>query len=194
MTTHNMLQVSDNVEFGTPPLILECVHEMLGVISLDPASSHMWNQYVKSDKIYTAKDNGLKLKWFGNVWLNHPFRKTERSCSVDCKKQICGKRGYHITEDILGNEYWIAKFISEYEIGNVSSALNICYASTSEKWYKPLLKYPTCFINVEGRTNYIGTDGKEVKGVQKGSSITYLGRDFNKFKLIFSRIGDVLRP
>lgn len=194
MTTHNMLQVSDNVEYGTPPEILNCVHEMLGFISLDPATSHHWNQWVKALNIYTANDNGLNKHWFGNVWLNHPFRKTERACGNNCTKLTCKKRGYHITQDILGNEYWIAKLISEYELGHLASALNICYAATSEKWYKPLLKYPTCFINSTGRTNYIGLDGKVVTGVQKGSSVTYLGKRVDDFADIFSSVGDVMIP
>lgn len=194
MTTHNMLQVSDNVEYGTPLEILECVHEMLGFISLDPASNHIWNKNVKSLNIFTESDNGLTKRWYGNVWLNHPFRRTERSCKPNCTKKTCEKREYHITKDILGNEYWIAKLISEYENHNIASALNICYAATSEQWYKPLLKYPTCFINNDGRTNYIDVNGEVVKGVQKGSSITYFGSNYPKFKSIFSKLGDVLRP
>lgn len=195
MSTHNMLQVdNDSVEYGTPDNILYLVHQLLGYISLDPASNPEWNKRVGAEKIYTAKDNGLLQRWYGNVWLNHPFRKTERVCAIDCKKQICQKRGHHLSQDILGNEYWIAKFISEYETGNVSNALNICYASTSEKWYKPLLKYPTCFINVDGRTNYIDQNGEIVKGVQKGSSVTYLGKKVGDFADLFSTVGDVMFP
>lgn len=193
MSTHNMLQVEpSSVEYGTPDNILSCVHELLGYISLDPATTPQWNKRVGSNQIFTENDNGLTQTWFGNVWMNHPFRRTENPCKMDCKKIICKKRGFHVSQIIPGNEYWITKLILDYERKNIFQSLNICYASTSESWYTPLLNYPTCFLHP--RTNYIGLDGNPVKGVQKGSSITYLGTNVLSFRKIFSKLGKVMVP
>lgn len=193
MTTHNILQVfSENVEYGTPLNILESARKVLGFISLDPSSNQYWNQFVKSNSIYTKEDNGLTKPWFGNVWMNHPFGKTERVCQPDCKKKTCQKRGYHILNDILGNEYWILKLLLEHERKNINQSLNICYSSTSEKWYQPLLNYPTCFLHP--RTNYIGINGKKISGVQKGSSVTYIGPNVSLFRNEFSKHGKVMLP
>jgi len=88
-----------------------------------------------------------------------------------------------------GNPLWINKLVGEYECGNVKQACCITYASTSEKWFKPLLLYPQCFLY--GRIKYIGEDGKPVGTSTKASVITYFGPKPNLFQLNFVEIGAV---
>ena len=157
-------QDSGNTEWYTPIEIVDMAREVMGSIDLDPFSSDKANYKVDADKIFTEKDNGLLHPWVGNVWMNHPFgRKTNKPC--------------------------VDKLVSEYESGNVKQACCITFAATSEQWFRPLLKYPQCFIH--GRTNYYLPDGTKKKGVTKGSVVTYLGKDIKKFKEVFSRIGTV---
>lgn len=192
MSTHKVLQINpDNVEYGTPSIILTYCKILLGTIDLDPSSNEYWNSRVEAKKYFTKEDNGLTKEWYGNVFLNHPFGKKEKKCKPYCTKKRCLERGYCITEDVPGNEDWINKFISEYEKGSVKQGLNICYSSVGEKWYKPLLRYPTCFLFP--RYNYVDPIG-ETKGVQKGSSVTYLGWKVSDFSYLFSNIGEVMIP
>jgi hypothetical protein len=57
-----------NDEWLTPP---EIIHA-LGLFSLDPCApiNRPWDTAIQH---YTITDNGLKLPWFGRVWLNPPF-------------------------------------------------------------------------------------------------------------------------
>jgi hypothetical protein len=79
--------------------------------------------------------------------------------------------------------------ISEFEKGNIKQACCITFAATSEAWFRPLLAYPQCFIH--GRTNYYLPDGTKKKDVTKGSVVTYLGDNTERFKEVFSKIGTV---
>src|SRR5688572_16226352 len=165
-----------NVEHFTPPPIIEAAREVLGVIDLDPASCTAANAVVKARDFFTASYlDGMLTPWGtqahpNNVWLNHPFGKAEPPCVVGCQKQHAHHNNVH-----YGNKRWIQKLMDEYAGGRVKAALCITYASTSEAWFRPLLDYPQCFLN--DRLNYHTPDGKVQKGVQKGSVVTYLGRD-----------------
>lgn len=87
------------------------------------------------------------------------------------------------------NKKAIQKLVSEYNNGNTTQACCITFAATSEGWFRPLLSYPMCFIH--GRTNYYLKDGTLKKGVTKGSVVTYLGENVEKFREVFSNIGTV---
>jgi hypothetical protein len=57
-----------NDEWLTPPEIIQA----LGTFSLDPCApiNRPWDTAIQH---YTIADDGLKLPWFGRVWLNPPF-------------------------------------------------------------------------------------------------------------------------
>ena len=92
-------------------------------------------------------------------------------------------------ETAPGNEDWIAKLVTEYEAGNVTEACCICFASTSEKWFRPLLFRPQCFLSP--RTNYLLPDGTVYHGVTKGSVVTYFGYSPQRFARAFASLGVV---
>lgn len=58
-------------EWLTPPEIIKA----LGDFDLDPCSPVNWPWDVNLIDYYTLKDDGLKLPWFGRVWLNPPYGK-----------------------------------------------------------------------------------------------------------------------
>ena len=160
-------QDSGDVEWYTPGWVTAAARQVMGTIDLDPASSAVANRAVGAQHIYTAQDDGLTRAWFGNVWMNHPFGKD-------------------------GNRAWIGKLVAEYQSGRVQQACCITYASTSERWFQPLLEYPICFIN--GRVNYIKPAGKPGGGVSKGSCVTYFGANVRRFTQVFGAYGGVMVP
>ena len=157
-------QDSGNFEYYTPTDIVDLAREVMGFISLDPASSVIANERVKASIFMDIHDDCLSKPWKGNVWMNHPFSREN-------------------------NPLFIKKIASEYEKGNIKQACCITFAATSEVWFRPLLDFKQCFIY--GRTNYYLPDGTKKTGVTKGSVVTYLGDNESKFEEVFSRIGKV---
>jgi len=165
MTTAELInQTSGVVEYYTPAPILAAARATLGRIDLDPASSPAANARVGATRIFTAADDGLSKTWSGYVWMNHPFGKAT-------------------------NRLWIEKLESEYTSGRVFAACCITFACTSEKWFQPLLWRPQCFLSP--RTNYHLPDGRVLRGVTKGSVVTYFGEIPELFRANFSALGVV---
>lgn len=186
-------QTSLNVEWGSPLNIINLARLTMGSIDLDPASSLVANERVKATNIFTLKDKGLNQKWYGNVWMNHPFGNRELKCKAKCVKKKCNDRGYCIDYDIPGNSDWINKLVQSYLLGDINQACCITFAATSEHWFKPLKAYP--LVMIDKRTNFIDLHtGKEIKGVTKGCVVTYLGNNIISFYENFKTIGDVFIP
>jgi hypothetical protein len=161
-------QDSGNVEYYTPRVIVEAARIVLRDIDLDPASSHIANQRVMARTIFTVADDGLSQRWFGKIWMNHPFSRQN-------------------------NPLWIDKLVSEYRSGNVEQAIMICFAAVNSKWFAPLFDYPMCFP--QRRVNYInGYTGKIDRGVTKDSVIVYLGNNRYRFGEYFSPLGRIMLP
>jgi len=159
-------QDSGNVEWYTPSHIIEAARRAMGSIDLDPASSEIANRTVKAETYFS--NYGLEQSWTtGNLWMNHPFGRA-------------------------GNKLWIEKLVNSYRLGHFRQSCNITFASTSEAWFQPLLDYPICFLSP--RVNYVGPDGKPVKGVTKGSCVTYLGPSVASFYREFSQLGKIVVP
>lgn len=158
-------QDSGNYEYYTPSFIIESARLTMGSIDLDPASSDKANEVVKAVTYYNQL--GLIVGWYGNIWLNHPFSRKD-------------------------NAKWINKLIHEYTVGNIKQSCCITYASTSEKWFQPLLSYTQCWLSP--RTNYYLPDGTLKKGVTKGSVVTYMGSNVERFCRSFMGLGKVTVP
>lgn len=163
-------QTSNDVEWYTPQYIIEAVRSTMGSIDLDPASCAKANETVNADRFFTIDDDGLTQNWWGNVWLNHPFSRSE-------------------------NATWVNKAESSW-LGNppgvVSAITMITFASTSESWFQPLFYYPQCYLSP--RVHYIGGDGQPVTRSTKGSVVTYMGPDPKRFAEVFGKLGRVMIP
>jgi len=123
-------QDSGEFEYFTPIEIVNAAREVMGSIDLDPFSSSTANMEIKADLFFDM--DGLDHNWHGNIWMNHPFsRKMNKPC--------------------------IEKLIFQYGKYNIEQACCITYASTSEKWFQPLLDFPQCYLSP--RTNYFLPDG-----------------------------------
>ncbi len=163
-------QTSGIVEYYTPETIVISARLVMGRIDLDPASSEAANLRVKAVNIFTKDDDGLSKEWSKpngapcKLWMNHPFG-----------------RGL--------NQRWIDKLEVEFFNGRVGEACCITYACTSEAWFQPLLRRPQCFLSPG--TNYLLPDGAVLKGVTKGSVVTYYGNNYARFDEEFSKLGVV---
>jgi ParB family chromosome partitioning protein len=155
-------QDSGNTEYYTPTSIIEMARLCMGSIDLDPASSAAANERVRATRYFSVEDNGLEQEWHGNIWLNHPFSRQN-------------------------NKLWVSKLVAEYQSNHVLQACCITFAATSERWFRPLLERPQCFIS--GRTNYYLPDGSIKKGVTKGSVVTYFGPNIAQFYESFRHLG-----
>lgn len=167
MKEHQLInQDSGNTEWYTPSDIIEAARKTLGVIQLDPFSCYQANLTVKAERYFTQDDDGFEQSWAGKrVWCNHPFSRENNSR--------------------------IAKKVN-WEYVNNAEIIMITFAATSEKWFQPLLRFPQCFLH--GRTNYLDQNGNKVKGVTKGSVITYLGDNVDYFYEAFKHLGTVKVP
>lgn len=182
-------QTSGECEYYTDPRILNAAHNLMGHIHLDPASSEVANRTVKADVWFGPGDGALHRTWHGTVWMNHPFGRAEEACAPDCDKHLRSPSHKHHAIEWFGNAAWIDKLVSEYQSGRVSEACCITYACTSEKWFQPLLQHLQCFLCP--RTNYFLPDGKVLKGVTKGSVVTYIGINEKGFRRHFGQFGVV---
>ncbi len=135
---------------------------------------------------------GLAKPWCGKVVLNAPFGTPQKACGPGCASTRCIKRGWHSATDLPGMPHWIGHLVAEHTAGRLTEGLTICFAATSEGWFRPLLRYPQCFLH--GRTNYVLPDGTRYKGVTKGSCVTYLGPNVARFAAVFGRLGTVKVP
>lgn len=232
MESHQLINAtSGEVEYYTPIEIIEAARATMGRIELDPFSSAKANEVVKASRFWTEQDDAFKQKWESPaLWMNHPFRKSEKACKPGCvtdcpacgatgkapadtqsvvqllcaqcegfgklyKKQACRKRGHCVAQDVPGNADCVHRLIEAYAAGAVAQACMITFAATSEEWFRPLLKYPQCFLH--GRTNYRKADGSILKGVTKGSVVTFLpprddsepGEFMYYFSREFARLG-----
>lgn len=156
---------SGNVEWYTPLSIIAAAKQTMGGIDLDPFSSIAANRRIGATHIFTERENGLTQDWFGRVWMNHPYGKATNGACIN-------------------------KLLMEFGMGNVQEACCITFANTSEKWFRPLLCYPQCFLSP--RTQYIDALTDEpVAGVTKGSVVTYFGSDILSFREAFKALGVV---
>jgi hypothetical protein len=64
-------------EWGSPLVYFEFAKNVMGSIDLDPATSRELEvnllQISPEACRYYENDNGLKTRWFGNVWMNPPY-------------------------------------------------------------------------------------------------------------------------
>ena len=161
-------QDSGDVEYGTPGFITDAARAVMGGIELDPASALWANESVGAERIFAKADSALCLPWVAKtLWMNHPFSRD-------------------------GNPKWIDKLVVEFTAGRVDRAMCITFAATSEAWFRPLYRFPMCFLSP--RTNYYLPDGSKKVGVTKGSVVTYLCRTEKQakwFDAIFNQYGAV---
>lgn len=98
-------------ECYTPRWVSRLAREVLVKIDLDPASCAHANRRVRARRWYGKKQDGLKRRWRGRVFLNFPFSRPLP---------------------------WVQKLIASYDAGDVTAAFVVCNARTGSGWFNLL--------------------------------------------------------
>lgn len=170
--TFKAVTSSNSVEWYTPPEIIDRVRELLGTIHIDPASSEEAQQWINAQTYYTRKDNGLNKPWRGNLWLNPPYGSQN-------KKQ----GNYGITA-------WCEKAIAEYERGNILQGV-LLVGGTSQGVRCLRQRFVRC--EPTKRIQFVTPD-QEKQAPPPPPTFYYLGENSDRFKAVFSKIGDLSVP
>lgn len=149
-----------NNEWYTPGWIIDLAKEVLGRIDLDPASNNIANMTVLAHDFYTKETDGLKCPWNGQVWCNPPYS------PALIKK-------------------FTAKFLEEYESGNMKEGIILTNSGTDTLWNIPLAKGVQAYTL--GRISFLMPDGSEKGKGSRGSVFTYFGPNKDKFIEVFTR-------
>ena len=156
---------SGNNEWYTPAPIIEAAREVFGgAIDIDPASNNVAQEIVKARTYYTSETNGLIYPWFGKVWMNPPYAAT-------LIKQFS------------------AKLVSDFEDGWVDEAITLTNNSTETKWFQAIAEISSAVCMPKGRVRF-WAPGKLATPLQ-GQSITYVGKNPDRFVKVFKEIGVV---
>jgi hypothetical protein len=155
----------DSYEWYTPVEYIDAVREVMGWISLDPATCPKANEIVKAETIFTKDDNGLLQDWHGRVFLNPPY-------------------------NMPLVEQFTSRAIREYKNADIEEAIVLVNNATDTGWFHALLEnYPVCFTR--GRVQFWNPEGPNL-GARQGQAFFYLGRNPAKFAEVFSQFGIVV--
>lgn len=151
---------SGNNEWYTPIEYIDSARLVMGSIDLDPASSEDVNKKIQAEFIYTKETNGLKNKWYGNVWLNPPY------------------------EVGLVDEFVEKIYLQEFD-----QAVVLVNNATETKWGNALLSVSDCVCFHKSRIRFVSTDGETKNSPLQGQMIIYIGNNKKSFIDEFKKYG-----
>ncbi len=165
----NAQHLSLSQEHYTPKWIVEKCREVMGEITLDPASNAIANSIVKADRYYTKEDDSLTQDWSGWVFLNPPGGKTNNKSNMKLFAQ---------------------KLICEYSLGELHEAFFLAFSTSIFRLCPEITDYPFCVFSE--RVKYLDENLQPQKSPTHDSVIFYLGHQREKFKKTFSDCGQVI--
>jgi len=154
-------------EWYTPPEFIEAARDVMGGITLDPASCEIAQANVKAKRFYTVDDDGLSKKWTGNVWLNPPYSK-------DCIGLFADK--------LVG------------ESRRFEQAVVLVNNATDTAWFHQMASVASAVCFLRGRVKFLDKTGKPAKTPVQGQAVLYVGANVEAFRAKFSLMGFVVVP
>jgi len=155
------------VEWYTPPYLVEAARRVMGGIDLDPASSARANEGVRASRFFDREQDGLQQPWSGRVWLNPPYA-----------------RGVV--------ERFVERLVEHVARGDVTQAVMITNNATDTNWCQLALAHcqGACFVN--GRVKFLQS-GSERGVPLQGQVVTAFGPhlDVDRFRREFRELGEV---
>ena len=158
---------SGNMEWYTPPEIIERARLVMGVIDCDPASTAQANEIIRADCFYTIEDDGITKPWNGCVWLNPPYGQPE-----------------------------IAQFAEAVVAKNAArefdQACVLVNNATETNWFQSMLRDCTAVCFLKGRVKFIDCDGNATGAPLQGQALLYFGDDASVLQEHFGDLGVVM--
>lgn len=158
---------SGDNEWYTPARYVDMAREVMGTIDIDPASNPTAQRTVRATTYYTAETNGLDKDWYGKVWMNPPYSNPEV-------------------------QQFAEKVISEYQSGRVTEAVVLTNNSADTGWHRAMQDACTRMCTTTGRIRF-ESPTRQGNSPAMGQSFFYFGPNPEKFKEVFSTIGNVWR-
>jgi ParB family chromosome partitioning protein len=158
---------SGEIEWFTPPPILDAARSVMCGIDCDPASCPDANRNVRASVYFTQKTDGLTKRWGRRVWLNPPYKKG-------------------LVKDFIN------ALLARLKAGEVCQACVIVNNATETRWFQALLAEcaGACFLC--GRVKFIDKHGRcPGMGIQ-GQAVLYFGSRVDAFRRVFSCLGTVM--
>jgi len=154
-------------EWNTPPEIIELARQVLGRITLDPASNPIAQKIIRATRFHTMENDGLSVPWRGRVWLNPPY-----------------------AQPLVGQ--FVEKLVQHIAAGDVTSAILLVDNKTDTQWFDRAASTATRFCFTRGRINFLRPDGSPGSPTN-GSVLLYFGDDAALFAKTFRQIGRIMR-
>lgn len=165
MSTINILNQSESVEWYTPARYVEAARNVLGGIDLDPASCHQANETIKAARFFTPEPDcgergcpaitrdGLRHRWYDpisrvdpmRVFLNPPYgRLTAKQVPERMRSLPAVVKMLKTFGKVSAAFIWSHYLLDEYRAGRVRSAILLVNNVASESWFAPLKYFPMC--------------------------------------------------
>lgn len=149
-------------EWYTPSEYIESARIVMGSIDLDPASSDIANKTVMATEYFTKEIDGLRQKWYGNVWINPPY---SQPLMFQFSDAIVSKR-------------------AEYE-----QAIILVNNATETQWFQQMANIASVICMIKGRIKFIDMNGNPNGAPLQGQCILYIGNNKDKFITYFKIYG-----
>ena len=149
----------------TPKDIINAVRKVMGSIDLDPASCEFAQKRLKAKKYFTEKENGLKQKWFGNVFLNPPYQMPQ-----------------------------IRQFTNKLieELPHLNAAILLTNNNTDTLWFHNCSRSASVICFTKGRINFYTEEIEETQPTN-GQSFFYFGKEEKRFIEVFEKYGMMMK-
>ena len=159
-------QNSGDNEWYTPAQYIGAACAVMGGIDLDPASTAEANEVVGAARFFSEKQDGLKQKWAGRVWMNPPYA----SGLID---------------------RFAKKLVGAVQDGDVTEACVLVNNATETRWFQHMLTEAEAVCFPAGRVKF--WHPRKVAVPLQGQAILYFGPNEQKFAESFVQFGVVCR-
>lgn len=161
LTKPHVANNSGENEWYTPVQYIESARRAMGSIDLDPASSEIANNTVQATQIFSIKDDGLKQKWHGNIWINPPYSQPLISQFIE---KLTKERAYQQAIVLVNN-------------------------ATETTWGQQLIEASSAICLHKGRIRFFSPNGELGQSPLQGQMICYIGSNPENFIKEFNQYG-----
>ena len=159
-------QNSGDNEWYTPAEYIRAARAVMGGIDLDPASTAEANAVVGAARFFTEKQDGLKQKWTGRVWMNPPY-----------------------ASGLI--ERFAQKLVGAVQDGDITEACVLVNNATETRWFQHMLTEAEAVCFPAGRVKF--WHPRKVAVPLQGQAVMYFGASADKFAESFANFGVVCR-